>query len=157
MMDNLPVFTEAEITEIWRFRQEHKDAEDFHQVRRRHADQEVLRRAGEREALILPTDAGDIIITYPTNYAYDTGKVDRELLALVERDGLTDEWNQNVRHNYKIDRRWLNRLMKRGQEYRDVIERITIATHGSPKIEGPELQSLGDYAPGEQLEEVVLP
>lgn len=154
--DNLPNLTETEITDLWRFRQEHKDSEVFHSARRRHADQEVLRRGKERDAQILGTDAGDITITYPSQYAYNAGKVDGEFFQLIERDGLSAEWNQFATHQYKIDRRWLNRLMKRGQEYRDAIEDMTIGTSGSPSLDGPSLADLGGYAT-EAPQEVPLP
>ncbi len=147
----LPIFKETDITDLWRFRQEHREAEDFHHERRAAADQEILRRAGEAKAEILPTDVGDIMIVYPSTYAYDTGAVDRVLFPLIEAAGLGEEWNRFVRHNYKIDRRFLNRLLKRGPEWIQAVDAVTMATHGQPRVgNGPSLSEMGDYAPEAQ-------
>lgn len=152
MTDNeLPKLTETEITDLWRFRQEHKDSEDFHATRRKAADQEVLRRAVEKEAQVLGTDAGDITITYSSIYAYDSRHVDGDFFALIERDKLQADWNQNVSHAYKIKRTWLNHLLGRGKEYIAAINRMTIATHGSPTIDGPPLAAMGEYAIPEEI------
>jgi len=143
--EQVPNLSETEITDLWRFRAEHKDAEDFHQARRRAADHEVLQRAASTDAQVLATEAGDIEITYPTQYAYDTFVVEGELRPLLRRDGLLDEWQKYAKRVYKIDKRYLNRLAKRGAEYKQVIERMTLATTGSPTIKGPELAALGEY------------
>lgn len=143
-----PNLREADITDLWRFRQEHRDAEHFHNVRRTSADQEVLRRAIDAKAEILPTDVGDIMIIYPSSYAYDTGAVDRVLFPMIEEAGLGAEWNKFVKHEYKIDRRFLNRLLKRGPEWQKAVDAITMAGRGQPRVgNGPSLNDLGDYAP----------
>jgi hypothetical protein len=146
MTDDIPNLTETEITDLWRFRQEHENAESFHKGNRRAADQEVLRRGADAKAEVLATRAGDITITFPNKYAYDSHVVDNEFFQLIQRDGLQEEWNKNVRHEYKIDKRWLNRLAKRGEEYQKAIDNMTMATTGTPKIEGPPLNELGEYA-----------
>jgi len=146
MPDNdMPKLTETELDDLWRFRAEHKDAEEFHQQRRRAADQEVLRRAAAVDAQILGTPWGEIEILYSSEYAYDRKVVDGEFYALIERDGLQAEWNQFVQHSYKINKTWLNRLVKR-EGYREVIERMTQAGKGSPSIKGPSLERMGGYA-----------
>lgn len=137
--EELPNFLEAELTEIWRYRQEHKGEEDWAKERRKHADQAILKRAAEMGATVLSTEWGNIKITLPQTYQYNIKAVDEELLPLVERDGLAGEWNQFVRHTYKINRNWLNELAKRGEEYQAVIDQITDAATGSPSIKGPEL------------------
>ena len=147
----LPNFGEADLIEVWRFRQEHKDSEDFHHERRVAADAEILRRAVDSKAEILPTEAGDIFIVYSSTYAYDTGAVDRVLFPLIEAAGLQAEWNQFVGHRYKIDRRWLNRLLKRGPEWIEAVDRISMATTGQPRVgNGPSLSDLGGYAPEQE-------
>lgn len=151
MEDQLPNFAESTLTDIWRFRQEHRDAEQFHHDRRAAADKEILRRATDAKAEILPTDVGDIVIVYPSTYAYDTGAVDGVLFPLIEAASLQAEWNQFVRHQYKIDRRWLNRLLKRGPEWIAAVERISMATTGQPRVgDGPSLSDLGGYAPEQE-------
>lgn len=146
-----PNLTETEITDLWRKHQEHKDAEDFHNVRRVAARDEVLRRGAERDATVLPTDAGEITITLPNTYAYNPIIVDKEFYALIVRDGLEAEWADKVRHTYHINKTWLNKLAKRGEEYREVIEKMTTAGTGSPSIKGPSLEELGGYAEKEAL------
>jgi hypothetical protein len=140
-----PNLTETDLADLWKFRQEHKDAEEFHQERRRAADKEVLHRAAEADAQVLATDAGDIKIDYSTTRSYNAAVVDTEFYALIERDKLIDQWNAKVRHEYHINYTWLKSLMKRGQEYRDVIDRMTNASTGSPTIKGPALSELGEY------------
>jgi len=143
-----PNLRETDITDLWRFRQEHKDAEDFHHERRAAADQEIIRRAVEAKAEILPTDVGDIFIIRPSIYAYDTRAVDEVLFPMIEEAGLGEEWNKRVRHEYKIDRRFLNRLMIRGPAWREAVDAITIGGRGGPRVgNGPSLNDLGDYAP----------
>jgi hypothetical protein len=151
MADNIPNLTETDITDLWRFRQEHRDAEFFHNERRTAADQEILRRAVEAKAEILPTAVGDIFIIKPSTYAYDTGAVDRVLFPLIEAAGLSGEWNQYVSHQYKINRPWINRLLKRGEEWRKAIDAVTMASTGQPRVgNGPALADMGDYAPAVQ-------
>ena len=82
------------------------------------------------------------MITYPATYSYDSRIVDKEFYALIERDGLIEQWNQFVSHSYKVNRNWLNKLVKRGAEYRDCIERMTQTATGSPKIDGPSLEAI---------------
>lgn len=156
MADDMPRLEEATLEDLWRFRQEWKDTEDHAHTRRRAADQELLRRAADGEQQIFSTPWGDVTITYASAYGYNTAVIDAELFPLVERDGLAAEYNQFVRHNYKIDRRWVNRLMKRGPEWRDVIERMTESTRGSPSIDGPTLEAMGGYAPEAEREEFVV-
>ncbi len=147
MTDNeLPKFAETDLTALWRFHQEHDESERFHKVRRVAARDEVLRRGADRDATVLPTDAGDITITLPNTYAYNPVIVDREFYALIVRDGLEAEWADKVKHTYHINKTWLNKLAKRGQEYRDAIESMTTAGTGSPSIKGPSLEELGGYA-----------
>lgn len=151
---DIPNLRETDITDLWRFRQEHHEAEFFHHERRAAADQEIIRRAAEAKAEILPTDVGDIMLIYSSTYAYDTGAVDRVLFPMVEAAGLGADWNQFVTHQYKINRRWLNRLLKRGPEWREAVDAITIATTGQPRVgNGPSLSDLGDYAavPAEEV------
>ena len=146
MSDNgLPNLRETDITDVWRKHQEHDDAERWNQVRRVAARDEVLRRGRDRDATVLPTDAGDITITLPNTYAYDPFVVDKEFYALIHRDGLQKEWAQFVKHTYHINKHWLNKLAKRGEEYREVIEQMTTAGTGSPSIKGPSLEELGGY------------
>lgn len=142
---DLPNLRETDITDLWRKHQEHKDAEDWNKARRVAAKDEILRRGAERDATVLPTDAGDITITLPNSYAYNERIVDKEFYALIVRDGLEAEWADKVRHTYHINKTWLNKLAKRGQEYRDVIEQMTTAGTGSPSIKGPSLEELGGY------------
>jgi len=157
---DLPNFAESSIDEVWRYRAEWKDSEDYAKERRRHADQELLRRAAAEDRQILDTSWGPVAITYSSSggYLYDTIAVDRDLFPLIQRDGLEAEWNQFVRHSYKIDKRWLNRLGKRGPEYRDVVGRVTIAQQGTPTrtIAGPTLKAMGGYAP-EPEGEIAIP
>src|SRR3990167_5566751 len=142
--NDLPNFGESDIDHIWRWREENREAEHYHQAHRRHAEKALLEEAIERDARVLGTNAGDITITYGQGaYAYETRVVDKELFPLIERDGLTDEWNQFVRHTYKIDKRWLNKLGKRGKEYREVLERMVVASTGSPTFKGPSLKEMG--------------
>ena len=151
MPDNdLPKFTETDLTDIWRYRQEFKEEEDHGKEHRRHAEQELYRRADEADATILQTDAGPVEITYSNTYAYSTPVVDGPFFDLIKRDGLEKEWNQFVQHAYKINKSWLNRLEKRGGEYREVIEKMTNANKGSPSLKGPSLQEMGGYAPREE-------
>ena len=151
MTDNdLPNFAEADVTDIWKYRQEFEEEEQHGQVRKRHAQTEILRRADEAGATVLQTDAGPVKITYSNEYSYSAAVVDREFFALIKRDGLEDEWNQFVSHSYKIRRTWLNELAARGDEYREVIEKMTVANKGSPNYKGPSLQELGGYAPREE-------
>ena len=149
--ETLPKLIEHNLTDLWRFYAEHKDSEDFHGVRRKTARDEVLRRGKELDATVLPTDAGDITITVPNSYAYNSHIVDKEFYALIVRDGLEAEWAQFVKHEYSINRNWLKKLAKRGQEYRDAIEHMTTANTGSPSIKGPSLEELGGYAEREAM------
>lgn len=142
--ERLPNLTEADIADVWRARVQNEADEKFSRDHRRHAEAEVLRRAADAEAAVLGTPWGDITITLPNTYSYNSSIVDRELYVLVERDGLIDQWNQFVQHSYKINKTWLNKLVKRGKEYADVIERMTNAATGSPKIEGPTLADIED-------------
>jgi len=147
MTESLPNFAETDLDDLWRFREEQHDAEAFHQERRKAADQELLKRAAERDAQILDTPWGPITIIFPSQYAYDTNAVDQVLWPLIERDGLQAEYRQFVHHNYKIDRRWLNRLLKRGAEYKDAVERVTVGSTGAPYVgSGPGLDEIGGYA-----------
>jgi hypothetical protein len=148
--NNLPTFAETDLTDIWRYRQEFKEEEDHGKTHRHHAEQELFKRAAEADATILQTEHGPVEISYPNTYAYNSAVVDKDFFALIERDGLTEEWNQFVSHAYKIDKRWLNRLAKRGQEYQEVIEKMTSASRGSPSLKGPSLQEMGGYAPREE-------
>lgn len=141
----LPNLIETDIDDVWRFRQEWADSESYAKERRRHADQEILRRAAQKDAQVLGTAAGDITITLPNTYSYNSAIVDGEFFALVERDNLQEDYNLHVSHNYKITRPWLNRLMKRGKEYVEVVDKMTNAGTGSPSIAGPPLDELGDY------------
>ena len=151
MTDNdLPTFAETDLTDIWRYRQEFKEEEDHGKEHRRHAEQEIYKRAAEADASILQTDHGPVEISYPNTYAYNAAVVDKEFLALIERDGLTEEWNQFVSHRYTINKSWLNRLTKRGGEYREIIEKMTTAGTGSPSLKGPSLKEMGGYAPREE-------
>ena len=151
MPDNdLPKFTETDLTDIWRYRQEFKEEEDHGKEHRRHAEQELYRRADEADATILQTDAGPVEITYSNTYAYNSAVVDGAFFDLIKRDGLEKEWNQFVSHLYKINKTWLNRLEKRGGEYREIIEKMTTAGTGSPSLKGPSLQEMGGYAPREE-------
>ncbi len=154
--DDLPNYAETDITDIWRDRQEFKEGEDYGKAHRRHAEQEIFRRAAEADATILQTEHGPVEITYSDTFSYNRAVVDKEFYALIERDGLQEEWNQFVSHAYKIDKRWLTRLVKRGKDsgYREVIEKMTIGGRGSPSLKGPELKEMGGYAPRE--EEVVI-
>ena len=149
--DVLPKLTETELNELWRFHQEHADSEQFHKVRRVSARDEILRRGAERDATVLRTESGDITITLPDTYAYNPAIVDKDFYALIVRDGLEAEWKDKVKHTYHINKTWLNKLAKRGQEYRDVIERMTTAGTGSPSIKGPSLKELGGYAEREAM------
>ena len=154
----LPNLEETDIDDLWRFRQEHADSEGWHKERRRHADKEILQRAADRDAQVLGTEAGDITITLPNTYSYNSAVVDRDFFALVERDRLQEDYNLNVSHTYKIKRPWLNRLMKRGKEWIEVIDKMTNAGTGSPSIDGPPLEELGDYVNENPIaEEVALP
>ncbi len=152
----LPNLLETDIDDLWRFRQEWKDSETFAQKRRKHADQEILKRAAQKDAQVLGLVSGDIAITLPNTYSYNSSAVDRDFFPLVERDGLQEEYNQNVQHNYKIKRPWLKRLMKRGTEWVEVIEKMTNAGMGSPSIAGPPLEELGDYIGENPEPEVAL-
>ena len=146
--NDLKNYGESSVDDVWRDRQENEEAEFYHQAHRHHAEKALLEEAAIRDARILNTAAGDVTITYSKGaYSYDTGTVDKELFPLIERDGLTHEWNQFVRHSYKIDKRWLNRLGKRGKEYRDILDRMVIASTGSPTFSGPSLKDMGGYAP----------
>ena len=151
MPDNdLPTFAETDLTALWAYRQEHEETEQYGNKRRRHAEKEIYRRAAEADATILQTDAGPVEITYSNTYAYNSAVVDGAFFALIRRDGLEKEWNQFVKHAYKINKNWLNRLEKRGGEYREIIEKMTTAGTGSPSLKGPSLQEMGDYAPREE-------
>ena len=153
MPDNdLPNFAETDLTALWAYRQEHEETEQYGNKRRRHADQELYRRAAEADATILKTDAGPVEITYTNTYAYNSSVVDGAFFDLIKRDGLEKEWNQFVSHAYKIDKRWLRRLEKRGKEsgYREIIEKMTTASTGSPSLKGPSLEEMGGYAPREE-------
>jgi len=147
-MERLPNVAEWELIDLWRMRQENADSEQYHQAHRRHADAEILRRARKADAAILTLPGiGDIVVAYPSEYAYDARVVDSELWPLIERDGLAEEYRQNVSHTYKIRKPWLNRLAKRGPEYRAVLERLVIASTGNARIaSGPPLAALGEYA-----------
>jgi len=139
-------YYETSVDDIWRDRQEHFESEHYHQAHRRHADRALLEEASERDASILSTEWGDITVTIPKNaYSYDTTVVNKQLVPLLQRDGLMEEWNQFVRSTYKIDKRWLNKLVKRGGDYRDVIERMTIGSTGTPTLKGPSLAEMGGY------------
>ena len=148
--NDLPNYAETDLTDIWRDRQEFKDGEDYGKAHRRHAEQEVLRRAAAADATILQTDHGPVEVTYPNTYAYDPGIVNGEFFALIERDGLAEEWNQFVSFTPKVNKNWLNKLEKRGAEYKAVIESMTIASNGSPSLKGPTLEEMGGYAPREE-------
>lgn len=148
--NNLPKLTETDLTDLWKFHQEHADSEKFHGVRRKAAKDEILRRGAERDATVLPTDAGEITITLPNTYAYNPAIVDGAFYALIVRDGLELEWADKVKHTYYINKTWLNKLAKRGAEYREVIEKMTTAGTGSPSIKGPSLKELGGYVSAEE-------
>ena len=151
MSDNdMPIFAETDLTALWRYREEFKEEEDHGKKHRRHAEQEIYRRAAEADATILQTDHGPVEISYTSSYAYITSVADGEFFALIKRDGLEEEWNQFVSHAYKINKSWLNRLEKRGGEYREVIEKMTNANKGSPSLKGPSLVEMGGYAPREE-------
>lgn len=154
--NELPNLTETDITDLWRFRQEHKDSEDFHQQRRRAADGEILRRGAERDATVLATDAGEITITVPNTYQYDNAVVIGDFMRLIETANLMDEWRRWVKVTYRPDKRWLDRLVKRGPEWAEAIERMTIGGMGSPSLKGPLLADMGGDAPQEQEEKWVL-
>ena len=154
MTDNeLPNLAETDMTDLWRFYAEHKDSEDFHRVRCVAAKDEILRRGAERDATVLSTDAGDITITLPKDYAYNPHIVDKDFYALIVRDGLEKEWAQFVKHEYHINRNWLKKLVKRGDEsgYPQAIEKMTTAGTGSPSVKGPSLEELGGYAEREAM------
>ena len=151
MPDNdLPKFTETDLTDIWRYRQEFREEEDHGKEHRCHAEQEIYKRAAETDATILQTDHGPVEISYSSTYAYNSSVVDGAFFDLIKRDGLEKEWNQFVSHRYKINKSWLNRLEKRGGEYREVIEKMTEAGTGSPSLKGPSLEEMGGYAPREE-------
>lgn len=142
--DTHPNLTETALGDIWRLRCEEEHIERSARDSRRHAEGEILRRAAEQDAQALGTPWGDIVITYPATYSYNSHIVDREFYALIERDGLIDQWNQFVQHSYKLNKTWLNKLVKRGAEYKDVIERMTNAATGSPKLDGPTLDQIDE-------------
>ena len=145
--EELPNFLEADIEDIWRYRQEHEEAERFHKERRKHAQDEILRRAAELEAQVFPfADGRDVTVTYPTGYQYNRFVVDAKFWPMVEEAGLQAEWNKEVQHSYKIRRPWLNRLFKRGKAWADVINKMTEASKGSPSFDGPPLSEMGSYA-----------
>lgn len=145
--EELPNFLEADLADIWEYRQQHDEQERWFQKRRRHADQEILRRAAAEEAQVLDMGNGrSIDITYSSKYAYNRFVVDKEFYPMVEEAGLQAEWNDNVQHSYKIRRPWLTRLFKRGGAWRAIIEKMTESSKGSPKIDGPELSEMGSYA-----------
>lgn len=151
MPDNdLPTFAETDLTDVWRYRQEHDEQERHGNKHRRHAEEEIFKRAAEADATILQTEHGPVEISYSDTYAYNAAVVDKEFFALIERDGLQEEYNQFVKHRYAINKSWLNRLVKRGQEYQEVIEQMTTASTGSPSLKGPSLQEMGGYAPREE-------
>ena len=143
MTEPIPAFlTEADIADVWRSVKVNEADERFSREHRHHAEQELLRRAAEAEATVLATPWEDISITLPTTYSYNSRVVDGEFQRLIERDGLTEQWDQFVQHSYRINRSWLNKLAKRGAEYKSVIEAMTNAGTGSPKMDGPSLAEI---------------
>ena len=146
--NDLRNYGEATADDIWRDREEHREAEEYHRAHRHHAEQALREQFNEREAHVLPTEWGDVTLSLNRgSYAYNSPVVDKELFPLIERDGLSDQWNQFVRHEYRIDRRWLHQLAKRGKDYRDVLDRIIIAPTGvTASFKGPSLRDMGGYA-----------
>lgn len=151
-MAKFPNFAETNLEDIWAARQEHKEQQDYGKEGRTHAEGEILRRAAEADATILGTEYGDITITYSQSYAFHTHIVASQFKALVMGDGLGKEWDQFVTLTYKINKNWLNRLGKRGAEYREIIEAMTQARTGSPSLSGPELKDMKGYAPREETD-----
>lgn len=155
--DQLPNFEETSLTDIWRYRQEFEEEEQHGKKRRGHADQAIYKLAVEADATILQTEAGPIEIAYSASYSYNSAVVDGAFFNLIKRDGLENEWNQFVSHSYKINKRWLERMKKRGPEYQEVIDKMINATQGgSRSLKGPSLEELGGYAPREAEEGVAI-
>lgn len=150
MTEELPNFAEAKIDDIWRYYAEHADSRAFHDERAKHAKQAILERLRDKGASIIKTEWGDVTGEFSNEYAYNTRVVDGDFMKLIAQDELYDEFVQFATRSYKIKRVWLNRLAKRGKEYQDVIERMTMLTTGSPTLKGPTLEEIGGYAQKEE-------
>lgn len=161
--DALPSFEEAELIDIWRYRQEWHEQEAYACERRRHADKELYKRLAEKNARRLLTEAGPIEAIYSKDYAYNTAVVDGAFMALIARDELYEQFAHHAQRRYKINRHWLNDLMKLGEEYQRVIDQMTVSPTGSPSLKGPELSALppletepiGEHATAEEIEEII--
>ena len=154
MSDELPIFTETGLDGLWAYREEWSESEEYAKVRRRHADAELIRRAAEAGVQILDTTCGPIDIVYSSTYSYNTAAVDNELYPAIKKAGLEKEWNQFVSHFYKISKVWLNRLLKRGPEFQEIVEHITNAPTGNPRIGGgPSLTEMRSAGVAGVLEE----
>jgi hypothetical protein len=152
MTDDLPNFAEAEIEDIWRYYAEHADSRAFHDVRAKHAKLAILERLRDKGARIMKCEWGDIVAEYSNEYSYSTPVVDGDFMKLIAEDELYDEFERFAKKNYKINRPWLKRLEKRGDKWRDTIERMTQASTGTPTLRGPSLADMG-YTPEQVKEE----
>jgi hypothetical protein len=152
--DALPNFREAKLRDVWAYRQEWHEQEVYAQRRRLHADKEITVRMGRTDRIAITLESGrSAFITAESEMAYDPLVVDGAFMALIARDELYAEFLKFARRNYKINRNWLKRLKKRGQEYANIIDnRMAIAATGSLQFTGPSLSALGGYAPREDEE-----
>lgn len=154
MPDALPNFKETRLRDVWAFRQEWREQEVYAQRRRLHADKEIGIRMGRTNRIPITLDSGrSAFITAESEHAYDPLVVDGAFMELIARDELYAEFEQFARRHYRINRTWLKRLKKRGQDYINIIDnRMTIAATGSLEFKGPSLSALGGYAPREEDE-----
>ncbi len=149
---DIPNFMESTNTELWRYREEHRESEEYHQVRKRAAQRVLLERAAELDATVIGTEDGVIEIKFSTAYSFDTRVVEQEFLAACREAGIEDDAAKHVTRFYKISKRWLDKMAKFGHPFDQIIERMTQGSQGSPSLKGPRLVEMGDYAPREEAE-----
>ena len=145
---DLPNLAEYSMGDLWRMHQENDDARAFHAAHQAHARKEILERSVRENQTLFTVDGGEVEIFPSNSYTYKSLIVTGDFSALCSDNGLGDAYEENVTHVFKIKRPWLNKLMKRGQKFVDIIEQMTDHSTGSPKIQGPSLQDIGGYAEG---------
>lgn len=137
----IPNMGEMPDSDVWTLRELSKDEATWHSRVKRACDDVLGARLAERGATRTPVKGGEVVQTIPKKYAYKTEIVEAEFLSLLGDEAFEMAFAAgDMSRSYEVKQTWLKKLVERGAEWRDVIERMTTVVEGNPTLKGPKVE-----------------
>ncbi len=146
-----PNLTEFSDEDLWRLREMEREQENYHKDNRHAAEKTIYARMMERGAKAMPV--GDHLVRWQEaggSWQYDTAKVERILLPLIEEKEAGAIWNgpQGASHSYKIPAALGRKLEELGNDMRGALDACRMGRSGSDSLKGPTLEDMGEPPDG---------